>query len=58
MKPVEDSGGQGINASGEPDALEVKPHGLECGSVLRALTALPEVPSSNLSNHMVADNHL
>jgi hypothetical protein len=25
---------------------------------LRALTALPEVPSSNPSNHMVAHNHL
>jgi hypothetical protein len=25
---------------------------------LRALTTLPKVPSSNLSNHMVAHNHL
>jgi hypothetical protein len=30
----------------------------EMAQQLRALTALPEVPSSNPSNHMVAHNHL
>jgi len=30
----------------------------EMAQQLRALTALPEVLSSNLSNHMVAYNHL
>ena len=30
----------------------------EMAQLLRALTALPEVLSSNLSNHLVAHNHL
>jgi hypothetical protein len=30
----------------------------EIAQQLRALTILPEVPSSNPSNHMVAQNHL
>jgi hypothetical protein len=30
----------------------------EMAEQLRALTALPEVLSSNLSNHMVVHNHL
>jgi hypothetical protein len=30
----------------------------EMAQQLRALTALPKVPSSNPSNHMVAQNHL
>jgi hypothetical protein len=30
----------------------------EMAQWLRALTALPKVPSSNPSNHMVAHNHL
>ena len=30
----------------------------ELAQQVRALTALPEVLSSNLSNHMVAHNHL
>ena len=30
----------------------------EIAQRLRALTALPKVLSSNLSNHMVAHNHL
>jgi hypothetical protein len=30
----------------------------EMAQQLRALTAFPEVPSSNPSNHMVAHNHL
>jgi len=30
----------------------------EMAQWLRALTALPEVPSANPSNHMVAHNHL
>jgi hypothetical protein len=29
----------------------------EMAQWLRALTALPKVPSSNTSNHMVAHNH-
>jgi hypothetical protein len=38
--------------------LERKHEGWRDGSVVRALTALPEVPSSNPNNHMVAHNHL
>jgi hypothetical protein len=31
---------------------------VEMAQQLRAVTALPEVPSSNPSNHMVVHNHL
>ena len=38
-------------------ALKSQKKGWRDGSVVRALTALPKVLSSNPSNHMVAHNH-
>jgi hypothetical protein len=39
--------------------LKISPRGAgEMAQQLRALTAFPEVLSSNSSNHMVAHNHL
>jgi hypothetical protein len=38
-------------------ASELWPWAGEMAQQLRALTALPKVLSSNLSNHMVAHNH-
>jgi hypothetical protein len=45
----------------EAEAGDLKVEGKGAGKMaqwLRAPTALPKVPSSNPSNHMVAHNHL
>jgi len=40
------------------DWMKRRPRAKEMAQWLRALTALPEVMSSNPSNHIVAHNHL
>jgi hypothetical protein len=57
---IHSGGGEEKRGSPHPRAhLKIKTLGAgEMAQRLRALTALPKVLSSNLSNHMVAHNHL